>query len=121
MLNAHVLVIEDDESVRDGTYQLLRSWGCACDTADSIEEAIDQSMCRMPDLLISDYRLRGHRSGLEAIAQVRKVTRTDLPAMLITGDTAPDRLREAIGSGITVLHKPVSASQLYRGIVTALA
>ena len=33
---------------------------------------------------------------------------------------AADRLREAQTSGIALLHKPVSPSQLYRGLVTVL-
>jgi hypothetical protein len=39
---------------------------------------------------------------------------------LITGDTAPDRLREASASGIPLLHKPVATSQLYRALAAAL-
>lgn len=33
-------------------------------------------------------------------------------AALITGDTAPDRLREATHSGLPLLHKPLNARQL---------
>jgi len=44
-----------------------------------------------------------------------------LPALLITGDTAPERLREAKASGIPLLHKPVSPSVLYRKLVEVLA
>jgi hypothetical protein len=40
-----------------------------------------------------------------------------LPALLITGDTAPERLREAQASGIPLLHKPVSPGKLYRQLV----
>jgi hypothetical protein len=43
-----------------------------------------------------------------------------LPALLITGDTAPDRLREALSGNIPLLHKPVSADQLYNGLVSVL-
>jgi CheY-like chemotaxis protein len=46
--------------------------------------------------------------------------RADLPALLITGDTAPERLREAMASGITLLHKPLSPQQLLRSMVTEL-
>ncbi|WP_229219133.1 hypothetical protein [Duganella sp. BJB1802] len=37
-----------------------------------------------------------------------------MPALLITGDTAPARLREARNSGVPLLHKPVAPAQLYR-------
>jgi len=37
-----------------------------------------------------------------------------LPALLITGDTAPVRLREALTSGLPLLHKPVSTDLLFQ-------
>lgn len=67
-------------------------------------------------LLIDDEE--NVRAGM--IAALRGLWADALPALLITGDTAPDRLREALASGITLLHKPVSPSHLYQGLVTAL-
>ena len=46
-----------------------------------------------PDVIVSDYRLREQRTGAEAIAAVRALLENTLPALLITGDTAPERLR----------------------------
>jgi CheY-like chemotaxis protein len=43
-----------------------------------------------------------------------------LPAVLITGDTAPQRLRDARAVGVPLLHKPVSPVQLYRQLVSVL-
>ena len=40
-----------------------------------------------------------------------------IPAMLITGDTAPDRLAEAQASRLLLLHKPVSNGRLRAAIV----
>ncbi len=36
----------------------------------------------------------------------------DIPAVLVTGDTAPDRLRDAQESGLILLHKPVANIKL---------
>ncbi|MGS0754364.1 hypothetical protein ACVBEH_06345 [Roseateles sp. GG27B] len=44
-----------------------------------------------------------------------------MPAVLISGDTAPERLREAQGLGLVLLHKPVLEQQLLDAIRTALA
>jgi signal transduction histidine kinase/ActR/RegA family two-component response regulator len=115
-----VLVIDDDESVRTGMRQLLAAWGCACDVADSIEEAQALARARRPGLVISDYRLRELRTGAEAIAALRREFGAGLPALLITGDTAPQRLREARASGVPLLHKPVLPSQLYRAMTAVL-
>ncbi|WP_397441695.1 hybrid sensor histidine kinase/response regulator [Polaromonas sp. UC242_47] len=120
VLSARVLVIDDDETVRTAMRHLLRDWGCECDLAESIEEALVLAKKQAPDLVISDYRLREKRTGIEAIAALRELLGHALPALLITGDTAPDRLREAMASGIPLLHKPISPSQLYRALVTIL-
>jgi signal transduction histidine kinase len=117
LLNARLLVIDDDEIVREGMLHLLRDWGCECDAAESIEEALALVQLNVPDVIISDYRLREQRTGVEAIAAVRALLGITVPALLITGDTAPERLREAKASGLPLLHKPVSPGKLYRKLV----
>jgi CheY-like chemotaxis protein len=120
LFEARVLVIDDDETVLSGMLHLLRGWGCECEVAESIEGALALARMHAPDLVISDYRLREQRTGLEAIAALRDLLGNNLPALLVTGDTAPDRLREAQATGLALLHKPVMPSQLYRGMVMAL-
>jgi signal transduction histidine kinase len=119
-INKRVLIVDDDEIVRDGMRMLLRDWGCECDVAESIEEALDLARIQAPEMVICDYRLREHRTGIEAIDALRALLGNSLPAILITGDTAPDRLREALASGIPILHKPVCPDQLHRSMVTML-
>ena len=36
--------------------------------------------------------------------------------MIVTGDTSPDRLREAKASGFRLLHKPLVAEELFDAI-----
>ncbi|MDM0122796.1 ATP-binding response regulator [Variovorax arabinosiphilus] len=118
--DVRVLVIDDDESVRTGMQQLLTAWGCQCDVADSIEEALTLARIHVPGAVISDYRLRGQRTGAEAIAALRAECGEALPALLITGDTAPQRLREARATGVPLLHKPVLPAQLHHGLQCVL-
>lgn len=109
-----VLVIDDDESVRLGMRELLLSWGCDCLIAESADEALALTNGKTPDLLIVDYRLREEKTGREAIDLLRNKLNANLPAIIITGDTAADRLREAQASDALLLHKPVSSSELQR-------
>jgi CheY-like chemotaxis protein len=120
LLKARVLVIDDEEAVREGMLHLLRNWGCECEAAESIEEALTLACEHAPDLVISDYRLREQRTGVEAIVALRELLGSTLPALLITGDTAPERLREAQASGVPLLHKPVSPAQLYHKLIGIL-
>ena len=119
-LNIRVLIIDDDEAVRAGMLQLLLSWGCQCEAVESIEEALCSARVHRPDIVISDYRLREHSTGAQAIAVLRAELGEALPALLITGDTAPERLRDARASGIPLLHKPVAPTQLYNRLVDVL-
>lgn len=115
-----VLVIDDDAIVREGMSQLLEDWNCECKVVESIAEALDVVAQWQPQLLISDYRLREGQTGAQAIKQVREIIGEAVSALIITGDTAPERLREAHESGIPLLHKPVSPYQLYRTMVGSM-
>lgn len=114
------LVIDDDEAVLLGMTQLLRSWGCSVETAESIEQAQELARARRPDVVLTDYRLRGHRTGLQAISILRQQLGQTLPVLMLTGDTAPDRLRETLSSGVPLLHKPISPAQLLQTLTTLI-
>jgi two-component system, sensor histidine kinase len=43
-----------------------------------------------------------------------------MPAILVTGEVAADRLREAEAAGISMLHKPVESETLRRAIAEAV-
>jgi len=112
-----LLVLEDDESVRQGMCQLLRQFGWECEAVETVEEAMAAIERQRPDLFMSDYRLRGAMTGVEAIAAVRARLGGHCPALLITGDTDPERLRDAHASKVQLLHKPVVPEVLYQAIL----
>lgn len=106
----NVLVIDDDVLAREGMASLLESWGFSVSRAGSIEEAEQENERASIGLIIADYRLRQASTGAEAI---RRITRTsNVPALLITGDTAPQRIQEAQAAGYPLLHKPIRPQQL---------
>ena len=70
-----------------------------------------------PALILCDYRLRGGESGLAVADRIRAEYNDTIPAILVTGDTAPDRLAEAEASGLLLMHKPVSNGKLRAAIV----
>jgi len=65
--------------------------------------------------------LREQGNGAQAISALRAACGVAVPALLITGDTAPERLREANASGIALLHKPVATPLLLRRMMELLA
>ncbi|MGN6829696.1 hybrid sensor histidine kinase/response regulator [Paucibacter sp. M5-1] len=120
LLNLRVLVIDDEEPVRLAMQTLLAGYGCEVVLAGSTREAMVKSLSNPPDLLLADLRLRGGDDGIAAARSLRSAV-PGLPAILISGDTAPERLREAHEAGLTLLHKPVSAEQLVTAIEAAMA
>jgi two-component system, sensor histidine kinase len=115
-----VLVLDDEAAIRDAMRSLLESWGYAVIAAGSCAEMRAQIVTcpTRPCLIISDYRLRGEEHGIAAIEELQSEYNDDIPAMLITGDTAPDRLKEAQASGYLLLHKPVGNARLRAAIAS---
>jgi CheY-like chemotaxis protein/anti-sigma regulatory factor (Ser/Thr protein kinase) len=118
--NLHVLVLDDEAAVRQAMQLLLASHGCVVTVAASTREAVLKCMQLRPDILLTDLRLAGADDGLTAVRSLRNAL-PGLPAVLISGDTAPERLREAQSLGLVLLHKPVLEQQLLDAIRTALA
>lgn len=109
-----VLVVDDDPAVAAATAALLRVWGhdtlvCHAD-ADAL--AAVAAARRVPDLLITDARLAGGRSGLALAARIGQRIGRPLPVIVLTGDTAPERITQAAAAGHPLLHKPVDPQRL---------
>jgi CheY-like chemotaxis protein len=109
-----VLIVEDDSNVRRSMASLLTLWGCEVLDVGSEAEAIERlrALGRAPDAVIVDYRLREQRSGAQAIRSIHEIYGDAIPALIVTGDTARDRLAEATASGYQLVHKPVSPTIL---------
>jgi len=114
-----VLVTDDEGSVREGMRALLETWGCAVTLASNIAEALAVLGETGADLIIADQRLRGRETGVELVRRARGLV-PELPALLITGDTAADLHREAGTLGLALLHKPVSDRSLQQAIAAAV-
>jgi signal transduction histidine kinase/CheY-like chemotaxis protein len=115
-------VIDDDSAVRDGLAALLQRWGHAV-----LQGADDAALLKAwhaagrPPVhaLITDLRLSRHRTGLQAVAALRQAWGAALPALVITGDIAPERLQALRDSGLPWLAKPVMPMRL-RGWIAGL-
>jgi signal transduction histidine kinase/CheY-like chemotaxis protein len=120
--NKLIVVIDDDPLVLDGMGSLIRSWGCGVVTGSNESAVLDGlSRCAAPpDAIISDYRLRDGKTGIEAIARLREAAATPIPAFLMSGDTDLDVVREAKASGLALLHKPVEPAALRAMLADAL-
>jgi two-component system, sensor histidine kinase len=118
-----VVVVDDEQPILDATRSLLEAWGCTVVTAASGAEALAcmSREPRPPDLLICDYRLGEGMNGEQVVQALRDEFNQEFPAILVTGDTAPQRLQELEASGLPVLHKPLEAQTLRQALLRALS
>jgi two-component system, sensor histidine kinase len=109
----YVMLIDDDDLVRASVTEMLSRWQCSTIAAEDAETALRILMARgrMPDAIVADYRLRNKSTGVQAI-QSLQAQLGNVPAVILTGDTAPSRIQEARNSGFLILHKPLSGVQL---------
>lgn len=106
-----VLVIDDEVSVRNAMGVLLGDWGHDVIEAASLEEA-QLALDRAPEAIVTDYRLRDDKTGVAAIQAIEARFGVKIPALIVTGDTHPDRIAQAKNSGYALLHKPVAPAKL---------
>jgi two-component system, sensor histidine kinase len=109
-----IVVVDDDALVLDGMRGLLQAWGCRVVTAHSGDGALATLAAGRgpPNLVISDYFLANGTTGIDVIERLRGAFGEGIPAVLISGDTTSERMREADASGLPLLHKPVSPMTL---------
>jgi signal transduction histidine kinase len=112
-----IVVVEDEPAVRAGLEALLRGWGAAIASFDSVAACsawVEQSGAAQPapDLLIVDYRLEQGRSGVDAIAALRARFGREVPAIMVTGSTMTGHEHEAQAHDFHLLIKPVVPNKL---------
>lgn len=124
-----ILVVEDDPIQRDAVRLLLESWDYRVVVADEGEAALalvggsrptaGSPDTPVPDLIVSDFRLPGRLTGVQMVAKLGERLGRPVPGLILTGDTAPERIREAVATGCRLLHKPVSPEDL-RGVIASI-
>jgi CheY-like chemotaxis protein len=109
-----VLVIDDELQVLKSMQHMLEGWGCNVMLAESARDALKVIALSddIPTVIISDYRLGDELNGVDAVAAVRESIDAFIPAIIVSGDTSPERLKEVKESGHQLLHKPVHPDDL---------
>ena len=116
-----VLLVDDDAVVVQAMTTLLHGWGCRVESSESMDGALAlvSHAQGIPDVMLVDYRLRNEVTGDQVISAIHAQLGLTVPAIIITGDTAPARIKEASAAGYPLLHKPVRPTNL-RGTLSAL-
>ena len=110
-----VLCIDDEFEIRRAIKSLLEGMECEVYIVSNIDELMSALRYFKPNILLADFRLVGEETGIDAIHKAREQL-PHLPAILISGDTAPERLKQAAEANLDILHKPVEAKLLQKTI-----
>jgi len=117
---ACILVVDDDEGVRENLAELFEVVGYSVLTAGNAVEAMEKLSAHEVDLLLTDYRMPGP-NGVELIESARR-TKPGMRAVLMTafGDSFSE-LESVRRGAIGYLNKPFEADEITGLVARILA
>jgi DNA-binding NtrC family response regulator len=115
-----ILIIDDEECIRDSCCQVLTKAGYQVHTAVNGQKALAKASSVRPDLALVDLDMPGV-SGLEVMDRLSEVSPETI-RMVVTGSTSVDLEEEVIRTGraLGYLKKPFSPDQLRAMVRKAL-
>jgi CheY-like chemotaxis protein/anti-sigma regulatory factor (Ser/Thr protein kinase) len=116
-----ILVVDDETAVAHATSLLLELEGFDVRVANGKEEALEQVASAVPDVIISDYHLRGLETGVDVVAAVRRRLGSSVPAIFVTGDTSKIAGADVKVGNAVLLSKPTKVDELLGAIQRHLA
>jgi len=114
-LPLRILLVDDEDAVREGTAAMLEEMGHVVQQLPSGKDALGQIRSHPFDIVVTDYLMPG-MSGLELAREARKI-RPDMPVLMITGfaDIADDT-----ASDVPRLPKPFRSAEMARALHDAI-
>jgi PAS domain S-box-containing protein len=116
-----VLIVDDERAVADATCLLLELEGYQVSVASSEREALKRVAATLPDLIVSDFHLRGGETGVGVVTSVRNRVGQAIPVVFVTGDTAKAALADSKMDNAVLLNKPVRADELIAAVREGIA
>lgn len=109
-----VMCIDNDPDVLNGMVELLSAWDCNVLAADSYKNAISvfNEHKNEIEILLVDYQLDQDFNGIDLIAELRKMSRQYVPAILITATTDSDLEEKTLAADIGFMRKLVKPAAL---------
>lgn len=118
-MSDRLLVVDDDDSIREVFRSFFERAGFAVDTAGSLHEAAERLAASEYSAVIADVCLTESGSEGLAIAAYVRQTWTERPMVVLTAYGSPHKAEAAARLGADAfLHKPVSLVWL-EGLVRA--
>jgi two-component system NtrC family sensor kinase len=121
LAGARVLVVDDEESVRELIAEILVDAGCAVESSASAEEAVS-ALGRGFDVVVCDLRMPGIGGAGLHLRTVEESPALRHRFVFVTGDTAdPDTWSFLNASGCETVEKPFATKALLEAVARTLA
>lgn len=113
-----ILVIDDEPQITDSLSMILVAAGHDVEVANNMPQLkqVLRSGRFIPQLVLSDDRLPGNLASGDIIEEVNSHLGRPVPAIIMTGNTSPERIQALKSSGYPVLFKPVSNAEITTAI-----
>jgi two-component system, sensor histidine kinase len=114
LVDARVLLIENDSAVMEAMATLLSGWGCSVRMAAQTEEAIGLlgDAAWAPDIIVADQHLDNGDLGSVTIDHLRYYLRREVPALIVTADPSDGLVERTRKVDVELMRKPVKPAQL---------
>ncbi len=120
MSDVTILIVDDEEELRENLRDLLEFSGFHVVAAQSGEEALQSVQQHSFDAVMLDIQLPGI-DGLETLKRIKEI-RPDLPVAMVSASSVRGvlALAEEYGATLTIL-KPYSPQEMLQAVETLLA
>ena len=109
-MTPHILIVDDDLSIRDAMHEFIEMSGYASSVASSAEEALDVLSSDSVEVVITDIMLPG-MDGLALTDRIKRIG--DIDVIVMTGYSTDYSYEEAISKGASdFVFKPVRFEEL---------
>ncbi|MEI7791957.1 MAG: response regulator [Candidatus Berkelbacteria bacterium] len=109
-----ILIVEDDQSLRDAIAEVLRSKAFLPIEAVNGKEGVEKALSEHPDLILLDL-VMPVMSGMEALTKIREDKwGKNVPVIILTNlDASDDRLTEDVVKGMPIYYLVKSDIKIY--------
>ena len=114
------LVIENDTQMRKAVAMLLGGWGFEVAAVSNGVEALRSLEARIPDVVVTDYRLDDGETGIGALLVLGEYLGRSLPAVIVSAEDTPSIKLEAGNLVQDVLRKPFTEAALRHSLDQAM-
>jgi signal transduction histidine kinase len=117
-----ILVIEDQEDIRENVKELLEQKEFLVETAKNAEDGFKLTNSFLPDLILCDLMLPDH-SGIDFIKRLKENKQLkEIPVIIITGHSQQEIFRNSMTQGADdFIVKPFKAKELFDAVDAQLS